>query len=160
MLLVITATLTGLMAGLFFAWSVSVTPGIGKLANKEYLASFQAMNRAIINPLFLTCFLGTAVLLPVCTFRQYTQPLSVRSWLLISAALLYLIFVIGITFLGNIPLNNKLDRFDLSSATPEQMASFRAQFENRWNTLNNIRSLASSIAFVLVILACRNSPPN
>src|SRR5687768_4659583 len=91
MLLIITATLTGLMAGLFFAWSVSVTPGIGKLPDKEYLASFQTMNRAIINPLFLICFLGTAVLLPVCTFRQYAHQVPVAFWLLSSATLLYLI---------------------------------------------------------------------
>ena len=160
MLLVITTTITGLMAGLFFTWSVSVTPGIGKLPDKEYLASFQAMNRAIINPLFLICFLGTAILLPVCTFRQYDQSLPVPFWLLLSASSLYLIFIIGITFVGNIPLNNRLERLDLSSATSEQMAVFRARFENRWNTLNNIRTLASSITLVLAILACRNSPPN
>lgn len=157
MLLMIAATLTGLMAGLFFAWSVSVTPGIGRLPDKEYLASFQVMNRAIVNPVFLICFLGTAVLLPVCTYRQFVQPLAGSFWLLLSATALYLVFIIGITFFGNIPLNNKLDQLDLTTLTGEQMASFRAQFENRWNTLNNIRTVASIITLVLVLLACRNA---
>ena len=61
MLLVITTTITGLAAGLFYSWSVSVTPGIGRLGDKEYLAAFQAMNRAIINPVFMLCFFDVAV---------------------------------------------------------------------------------------------------
>src|SRR5688572_7893361 len=85
MLLIITTTITGLMAGLFYAWSISVTPGIGRLGDKEYLASFQAMNRAIVNPVFLICFLGAAVLLPVCTFMEYAQPISNRFWFLLGA---------------------------------------------------------------------------
>ena len=60
MLLIITAVFTGLMAGLFYSWSISVTPGIARLVDKEYLASFQAMNRAIINPLFIYMEIGRA----------------------------------------------------------------------------------------------------
>jgi uncharacterized membrane protein len=154
MLLVITTTITGLMAGLFYSWSISVTPGIGRLGDREFLASFQAMNRAIVNPLFLTCFLGAAVLLPICTFMNYSQPLSNRFWFLLGASVFYLAGVIAITFAGNIPLNNALDRFNIAASSAEQMAALRAQFENRWNTLNHIRSLAATIALVSAILAC------
>ena len=154
MLLIATTTITGLMAGLFFSWSVSVTPGIGRLGDREYLASFQAMNRAIINPVFMICFLGAAVLLPICTFMNYSQPLSNRFWYLLGATVFYIGGVIIVTFAGNIPLNNALDRFNIDGATPDQMAALRAQFENRWNMLNHIRSVANTIALVLAILAC------
>jgi uncharacterized membrane protein len=154
MLLIITTTITGLMAGLFYAWSISVTPGIGRLGDKEYLASFQAMNRAIVNPVFLICFLGAAVLLPVCTFMEYAQPISNRFWFLLGATICYVGGVIVLTFAGNMPLNIALDRFNIAAASSEQMAALRAQFENRWNTLNHIRSIAATAALVLAILAC------
>jgi uncharacterized membrane protein len=151
MLLVITTTITGLMAGLFYAWSVSVTNGIGRLGDKEFLASFQAMNRAIINPLFMVCFLGAAVLLPVTAYVNYDQP---RFLYILGAAVFYLVGIIGVTFIGNIPLNVALDKFNIAASTPEQMAAFRAQFENKWNMLNHIRSVAGTIALALAIIAC------
>ena len=154
MLLVITTTITGLAAGLFYSWSVSVTPGIGRLGDKEYLAAFQAMNRAIINPVFMLCFLGTAVMLPITTFVNYSQPLSQTFWLLLGATACYLLGVIAVTFVGNIPLNNALDRLNIASSATDQLATFRAQFENKWNTLNHFRSVANTAALVLAILAC------
>lgn len=151
MLLVISTTITGLTAGLFYSWSVSVTPGIGRLDDREYLASFQAMNRAIINPLFMICFLGAAVMLPVTTFaHRGTQ----QFWLLVGATVCYLAGVIALTFAGNIPLNNALDKLKINSSTADQLATFRAQFENKWNMLNHIRSVTNTAALVLAILAC------
>ena len=60
MLLVITTLLTGLIAGLFYCWSISVTKGLALLPDREYLLAFQQLNRAILNPLFLTAFMGLA----------------------------------------------------------------------------------------------------
>jgi uncharacterized membrane protein len=132
---------------------VSVMPGIGRLGDREFLASFQAMNRAIINPLFMICFLGTAVMLPITLFaHRGTQ----QFWLLLGATVCYLAGVIAVTFAGNIPLNNALDTLNIASSTPDQLATFRAQFENRWNVLNHIRSVANTAALVLAILACLN----
>ncbi|MBD3661527.1 MAG: DUF1772 domain-containing protein, partial [Arenibacter algicola] len=53
--------LTGLSAGLCFTWSNAITPGIGRLNDPGYLMSFQQMNRAIINPLFLLVFFGPSI---------------------------------------------------------------------------------------------------
>ena len=55
--ILLVATLgSGLMAGLFYAWSISVTPGLAKIEDEHYLQAFQKMNRAIINPLFIIPF--------------------------------------------------------------------------------------------------------
>src|SRR5262249_16863870 len=51
----------GLMAGVFFAFSTSVMRGLARLGPAEAIAAMQAMNRAILNPLFLACFFGSAV---------------------------------------------------------------------------------------------------
>jgi uncharacterized membrane protein len=66
-LLIITAVLAALIAGLFYAYSCSVVLGLGKLSDAEYLRAMQNINREILNPVFLS-FMGTAIFLPVSTF--------------------------------------------------------------------------------------------
>ncbi|MET3535054.1 anthrone oxygenase family protein [Chryseobacterium limigenitum] len=67
-LLIVTAVLTALIAGLFYAYSCSVVLGLGKLSDTEYLKAMQSINREILNPVFFVSFMGTAVLLPISTF--------------------------------------------------------------------------------------------
>ena len=153
-LLVIAAITTGLMAGLFSAWSYAVSPGLARVQDMEFIASMQAMNRAILNPVFLLCFLGTALLLPLDVYLQYRSSLPARFWLLLSAAVLYIVGVIGVTMGGNVPLNEALDAFRLDAASPEEIARQRAAFEGPWNKLNALRTWASVLAFLLTVLAC------
>ena len=49
----------GLMAGLFFAFSAAVMGGLARIQPAEGIAAMQSINRAILNPLFLTVFLAT-----------------------------------------------------------------------------------------------------
>ncbi len=158
--LVLTATSTALIGGLFYAWSCSVTIGLARLPDSGYIAAMQAMNRAIQNPVFFAAFLGTAVLLPLCTYLHYSSPLSVRFWYLFGATVVYLLGVLGVTIFGNVPLNEALDAFPLSSASAAEMAAQRARFEGPWNGLNTVRTLASTLAIILVILACLHPTEN
>lgn len=153
MLLLVTTLVTGLIAGLFYTWSISVTPGLALLPDREYLNAFQQLNRAILNPWFLIAFMGLAFLLPITTWTQFHRPPSAAFGFLLAATLLYLIGVIGITMLGNVPMNDALDAFNIDAATPAQLAAKRAAFESRWNFLNNIRTLCCIGSFLLTLLA-------
>lgn len=150
---VLTATTTALVAGLFYGYSVSVNPGLHALSNVEYLKAMQSINRAILNPSFFVCFLGSLFLLPATTYLQYSGASSVSFWLLIGATLLYATGVMGVTVLGNVPLNEALDKIDLQQITANEMESQRIRFEKPWNQLHNIRTFASVISFILVILS-------
>lgn len=154
LLLLATVLTTGLIAGLFYAYSCSVNPGLGRLSNEGYLAAMQSINRAILNPLFFLSFIGTLILLPLSTILNYQQPVPLRFWLLLIAAVIYAVGTFGVTILGNVPLNEALDKFNLSSAATDEIARQRATFETRWNRLHSMRTIASVIAFILVILAC------
>ena len=153
-ILIATATTTALIAGLFYAGSFSVTPGLRNVPDTSYILFMQSTNKAILNPIFFISFLGTALLLPVSTFLYYNKHSPYPFRFLLIATCLYLIGVIGVTALGNIPLNNALANFNLQSATPEAIALQRAGFEKRWNLLNNIRTFFSTITLILVIIAC------
>lgn len=150
--LIITAVLTALIAGLFYAYSCSVVLGLGKLNDSEYLKAMQNINREILNPVFFMSFMGTAVLLPVSTFlMRGQQPAFI---FLLLATLAYLIGVFGVTIVVNVPMNDTLDKFDISNSTMEAIKKMRENFENRWNFLNNIRTVFSVISITLVVCSC------
>lgn len=145
------------MAGLIFAYACSVNPGLGRLPDAGYLTAMQSINRAILNPVFLSVFMGAVILLPIGTYRVYTSPASLSFYLLLAASILYIVGVFGVTMAGNVPLNDKLDAFNLSAATPEALARMRADFEGPWNAWNMVRTIAAILAFLLAALAFR--PP-
>jgi uncharacterized membrane protein len=156
-ILVLTATTTALIAGLFYAWSCSVTLGLARLPDTIYLAFMQTTNKAILNPVFFISFMGTAILLPVSTFLHYDSTIPHRFLFLLTATLIYLIGGLGVTMFGNVPLNEALDAFNLQSASQEAIAAQRAKFEGRWNNLNTIRTISSTLSIILVIIACLSS---
>ena len=153
MLLIIATIMMGLTAGIFVCWSISVMPGLAPLPDKEFISAFQSLNREIQNPLFFSLFLGTLVLLPASAWQQYQQPAQLRFWLLLAAAIVYAAGVFGLTIFGNVPLNEALDKFNLITASPVEIAERRISFEGPWNTMNNIRSLSCIVSFALTVVA-------
>ncbi len=145
---------TGLMSGIFFTWTNAVTPGIGKLKDVEYLAALQAMNRVILNPLFYIVFIGPILTLPLATALNYNSEPSLIFKILIISSMIYLPGSFLITILGNIPLNNLLHRSDLENFSVEEAKTLRDKIETKWNTFNLIRTITSSITFILLLITC------
>lgn len=158
--LIVTTVLSALIAGLFYAWSCSIIPGLAKLDGRTYVAAMQSFNKAILNPVFFLSFMGTLVMLPVVTFMHFHQPSSARFWLLLAASVLYIAGVFGITAVGNVPLNNMLAAFDLSSASTNSIEDVRMKFEIPWNGLHTIRTIISIVVLVLLICACITDSPD
>lgn len=152
--LLIAITLTALQAGLFYAWSCSVMLGFARLSDREFVSAMQKTNRAIQNPIFFATFFGAPVFLIVATVFHYSQPH--RFWFLLAATVVFMVGTFFVTMFGNVPLNNRLDRFDSESASEEAIGLQRKSFEARWNNLNTIRAVASTIAVVLAAIACLN----
>ena len=53
---------SGLVAGIFFAFSAFVMSALGRVAAQCGIAAMQSINVTVLNPLFFTVFFGTAVL--------------------------------------------------------------------------------------------------
>ena len=147
--------LVGLVAGLCFTWGNAVTPGIGQLDNLGYLRSFQKMNRSIENPLFFAVFVGS-LLIGICAVftNQGLSPTHFR--LVLTAILFYFFGVILVTILGNIPLNELLDKTDLSISSSSELRALRQRFEKSWNRFHTIRVWSATISFMLLIIASIN----
>ena len=154
LILIITATTTALIAGLFYGYTYSVNLGLGKLSDREYIAAMNSINVQIINPLFMASFMGTLLLLPISAYLSYSPGMNIRFILLVSAALVYAIGVFGVTMFGNVPLNDALARLNAETASPKELSVYRAMFEGPWNFLHNIRTWANVVSLVLVITGC------
>ncbi len=142
---------TGLVAGLMYAYSCSINPGLGRLTDHEYLTAMQSINRAILNPLFFMTFMGTLVLLPVSAWLSYDTS---RFGYFLAATIVYAIGVFGVTIAGNVPLNEALDKFNIGTASPEQLSAQRSLFEQKWNMFHAIRTVANVLSALLAILGC------
>jgi len=147
---------TGLLAGLFYGYDCSVIKGIGNLQNEVYLQSFQSINKAIQNPYFFTSFIGSLLVLPVVSWLNYTNSHAIPFYLLLSASLVYFIGVFGVTIFCNVPLNERLANFHISSATKSELTAMRKLFETTWNKYHTIRTVSSIISFGMTILSLLN----
>ena len=156
--LVISALLTGISAGLFYSYACSVNPGLGKLGDAEYLRAMQEINKAILNPLFFISFMGSLLVLGVATWQSYGNNTGTFYWLL-AALLLYGIGVFGMTMFANVPLNDRLDQFPVLTATAAEVAAMRKAFEQPWNAYHSIRTVASIVSFVLVLVSLTKHKP-
>jgi uncharacterized membrane protein len=133
----------GLMAGLFVAFSVSVMKALARLPPAEGIAAMQSINVAIINPVFLAVFVGTAaacVLAIITSLLRWHDPGAV--YLLIGGAL-YLVGTFLVTLVFNVPKNRALA--SVAPAAPES-ASLWTDYLSRWTTWNHVRAAAALAA--------------
>lgn len=141
-----------LMAGLFFTFSVFVMDALGRLPAAQGIAAMQSINVAIVRPLFLLVFLGTAVacvVLAVSSPWQWDRP---GAGYRLAGSLLYLAGVMLVTFVCNIPRNNALAALDPASAGA---ASQWADYLRTWTAWNHVRTLTALAATAALIRAVR-----
>ncbi|CAM4222006.1 DUF1772 domain-containing protein [Nocardiopsis rhodophaea] len=143
----IAATLTtGLVAGLFYAYAMSVMPGLSRAEDRTFVDAMQRINAAILNGWFALAFGGAPVLMIVSAALQLGPDgrTVVFAWI-VAALVLYAVMLV-ITFVVNVPLNNTLD----AAGAPDRIddvASVRKHFEATWVRWNVARSVASAGAF-------------
>ncbi|GJM31665.1 MAG: membrane protein [Saprospiraceae bacterium] len=151
--------LTGLSAGFFYAWSVSVIPGTQKVTDTTYLETMQSINRAILNPAFFLIFFGSIVFLAIGSISQFNAS-KITFWLMLTSSIFYLLGTVGVTALGNVPLNDQLDVLDLGALTTNKIMEFRKFYETSWNRLHLIRTVFAVASFLLSVLAVFTYPKN
>lgn len=138
----------GLIAGIFFAFSTFVMNALSRLPPAQGIAAMQSINITVINPLFMTVFLGTAA---TCIFLAFSslkwhQPGAIY---LLIGSLLYLVGTVGVTMVFNVPLNDALAKVEPGTAEgAKQWASYLVN----WVMWNHIRSAAALAAAGLLIV--------
>lgn len=143
----------GLMAGLFFAFSVSVMRALGRVPAAPGMAAMQSINVAILNPVFLSVFLGTALLCFVVLVSSLLRWHEAGALLFAAGTASYLVGTFLVTIVVNVPMNNAL----ASTATTDPQAAGRwAAYLTNWTAWNHVRTLTSLAATIMLTWAlCR-----
>ncbi|KRD52911.1 DUF1772 domain-containing protein [Ensifer sp. ENS10] len=139
---------SGLMAGLFFIFSVCIMQALSRLPPEQGIAAMNAINVVIQNPIFLSAFMGTALLglaLIVVAFISGGE----GRWLLAAGGLVYVVGVLLVTIVFNVPMNDAL-----AAAAPGQAATdlWLGRYLTDWVWWNHVRTFASIGSLALFIL--------
>ena len=132
--------LNALQAGTYYTWASGVMPGLARTGDRTFVEAIQEMNRAIVNPVFMLSFLGAPIISLVAVV--VVDP-EVRAWAV--AAALAAVATLLITVVGNIPLNNAIERAGDPAGLTDPGAVRRA-FEPAWVRLNALRAVTSTLA--------------
>ena len=150
--LVLATTTVGITAGVMFCYWIGVMPGLHGLTDREFIQAFQLIDRKVVNPLFvLVSFLGGGALLLAATGLE--GPGSGRFGVLVAATAVYVVGVVVITLAGHVPRNAALDRFPVATASAQEAADARRGFEDPWNRLHAVRTIAAIASLVLLATA-------
>jgi uncharacterized membrane protein len=124
--------LSGLLAGLFFAFAVSVMPALHAMDDDTFTTVMNKINVVIVNPVFLVVFLGAPAASAAIVLWERSP------WAVAGAALGIVTLII--TFAFNIPLNDALAD-----------GGTRDAFENPWVVWNVVRTLTSTACLVCLL---------
>jgi uncharacterized membrane protein len=140
----------GLIAGVFFAFSTFVIKALAQQPTAQGIATMQSINITVINPWFMTTFLGTSVvclILIVSSLLKWQQPSAAY---LLAGSLLYLIGTFGVTLVFNVPLN---DALALAKPNSTEGANLWTKYLTNWTFWNHVRTIAALVAAALFTLA-------
>ena len=150
--ILVSAVGSGLIAGAFFAFSTFVMRALGELPPSQAIPAMQSINIVVINPWFMTTFLGTAGL---CLFVAIA---SIVGWhdrgagCLLAGAVLYVGGTFLVTMVFNVPRNDALAKLAPTSA---EAARLWAAYLSTWTAWNHVRTIAALAAMVSFIVALR-----
>lgn len=152
-IVLIAATMSmGFIAGAFFLYAHAIMPGLKRVDDRTFVGAFQAIDRAIVNPLFLTSsFVGALVFTAAAGLLHIGESGDVLAWI-IAAFVLYVPAVV-MTGTVNVPLNDAIK----AAGEPDDISDLttvRRDFnESRWNRWNLVRTVLSAAAFACLAAA-------
>ncbi|MCR9138300.1 MAG: DUF1772 domain-containing protein [Alphaproteobacteria bacterium] len=148
-LIAIAALFCWLVAGVFFAFSDFVMRSLNKLPPEQAIPAMQNINSVVYRSVFLTSlFALMAASVLFIGYGAFWR--GAGSGLLVAAGLLYLGTVVGVSAIGNIPLNNRLAKANPTS--PHAVDIWRDYFA-RWSAWNHLRTVGATVTAFLMTLA-------
>ncbi len=152
-LTLISALGSGLVGGMFFAFSTLIMKAFNELPPAQGIAAMQSIYVTVINPLFMSAFFGTAATCAILTISSLLNWHRPGGGFLLVGSLLYLFGTILVTIAFNVPRNDALAAVDPASA---EGASLWAGWVASWTAWNHVRTAAALAAAAALSIALRH----
>ena len=141
---------SGLIGGIFYAFSSFVMAALGRLTPARATEAMNAINVTVITPSFLAVFAGMALSCAALAVGAFFAWQETAAKLVFAASIAYLIGTFGVTMVLNVPLNDELAAFGAARAS-----ELWPRFLDVWTTWNTVRTffaLVSSALFIAALL--------
>lgn len=142
---------TAIMSGVFFAFSSFVMTALSRVDTAEGIRVMQRINVDVLNPSFLSLFLGLPLILLSGLVMNLWFFDSETPLLLTGASVLYLAGCFGVTVFKNVPLNDALAKVD--SDTTEGRELWK-HYLSKWTYWNHVRTAACALTSALLLGIC------
>jgi uncharacterized membrane protein len=148
-LVVAGAVATGLAGGVLFAFSTFVMGGLRRLPAADGAAAMVAINKDALRPP-LMLLLAASVLVPAAAAVVGLVGGTPGAGWALAGAVVSALGILGVTAVGNVPLN---ERLDAAAERPADLAAVWAEFLPRWLAWNHVRTVAGAAATALLAVA-------
>ncbi|RUW34279.1 MULTISPECIES: DUF1772 domain-containing protein [unclassified Mesorhizobium] len=141
---------SGVVGGVFFAFSNFVMPAFARLPAAGGIAAMNSINVTVITPTFMTALFGTGLIclaLIAAAIMGWSQP---GAFWLLAGAVIYLIGNPIVTMVFNVPLNDALAAVDPASANG---ATVWTNYLSEWVMWNHVRTITAIVAMACFIMA-------
>jgi uncharacterized membrane protein len=145
---------TGLIGGVYFAFSTFVMAALGRCGPAHGIVAMNSISSTILHSLFMPLFYGTTLTSTVLAAFALLRWDGSRSMavLVIAAAIVYVLGMFVCTVVFNVPLNDALAVVDPAS---REGALVWGRYLDSWTFWNHVRTVASLAAAVLFTFALR-----
>jgi len=136
---------SGVMAGVYLAFSGFIMRALNQLGALQAVASMNAINVAIVRSVFILVFFGSTIISICLIFISIFYWHETESGLMLIAGIVYFIGMFVCTLLFNVPLNNFLAT--LTDDT-DNLHQAWTQYYKVWTSWNHIRVISSLVTCI------------
>lgn len=139
---------SGLMAGIYAAFSGFIMRSFASLPPADAVAAMNAINTTILRSPFMPLFFGSTLvsaLLMIAGALNWQEPWSLHA---LGAGTTYVAGMFLVTVFANVPLNNSL-----ASAADDDAGAREAwqAYQTRWTRWNTVRAVSSTLSLLICI---------
>ncbi|MBB2796002.1 UNVERIFIED_ORG: putative membrane protein [Rhizobium pisi] len=150
--LVAAAIGSGLVAGIFFAFSTFIMTAFSRIPAEQGIAAMNSINVTIVRSPFMALFVPTAILCLVISVLALINWRGGASALMLAGAALYVVASFLSTIIFNVPMNDALAKVSSNGAEAATLWATYLRDWTWWNHVRTIASLLASVAFVRALM--------
>ncbi len=148
-----TALSSGLIAGVYFAFSGFIMKAFNKLDATQSIIAMNSINETIIRSWFMPLFFGSSIISVILIILSIIYWTERGAELILITGGTYFIGMFICTVLFNVPLNVSLEKLTPDSTNNKQIWS---HYFKTWTSFNHLRIVSSLVTCILCVWLLSN----
>ena len=140
-----------LVSGVFLTFSDFVMRSLDGARTAAGVEVMQVINREVFRSVFMVLLLGMSALSPFLIGYAYFRVAGSASTLIMTGGAIYLAGVFVVSLVFNVPMNNRLEAKEYSSA--EAATYWTNTYMPHWTFWNYVRAIASAASAICFLIA-------